>query len=457
MVGMFSGSPMATIWKPLSAIRAAKFEEQRPSLVIVRTHIGYGSPKQDTKAAHGEPLGQEALQATKKTLGWPVEPSFYIPEVVRARFRRALDLGAEIEAKWQALLEGYSKEYPELATQFRQAVYGEVPSGYDTDLPVFQGEQGSIATRDASSRIMNALVKRLPTFAGGSADLAPSTKTTLIGYGDFGFKQACGHNIHFGTREHAMGAVINSMALHGGIIPYGATFLVFSDYMRPALRLAALMQVHAIFIFTHDSIALGEDGPTHQPVEHLMSLRAIPGLVVLRPADANETTAAWRVAIGRRGPIALVLTRQRVPVLDLNHDLIAEGVPRGAYILVEAEKKSPDIILIATGSEVHSVLKARAELKTRGVQARVVSMPSWELFDEQPLEYRQHVLLPDVPKLAVEAGITRGWCSYVGDTGDVIGLNRFGASAPGEVVLEKLGFNVEHILNRASALLGKEL
>ena len=301
---------------------------------------------------------------------------------------------------------------------------------------------------------MNALAKRVPELAGGSADLNPSTKTALSGAGDFDFGQHSGRNLHFGVREHAMGAMVNGMALHGGLIPYGATFLIFSDYMKPALRLACLMNVHSIFVYTHDSIALGEDGPTHQPVEQLVGLRAIPRMTVLRPADANETAAAWKVAISRKGPVCLALTRQKLPVLDAKQYKISEGVPRGAYVLAEAEGKA-DLVLIATGSEVHLALAARERLAKDKVRARVVSMPSWELFDEQPSEYRAQVLPAGVPRLAIEAGAKLGWCKYVGDHGDVIGLERFGASAPGEVVLEKLGFSVENVVSRAMKLLGK--
>ncbi len=436
-----------------AAIRRAQEEPHRPSLIIVRTHIGYGSPKQDTAAVHGEPLGPEAVEATKRELGWPPEPAFHIPAESLKHFRRAVVLGSGWEEAWQRTYDAYRQMFPDLATLFAQAVRGELPGGWEAEVPSFRPDQGPIATREASGKVMNALARRVLAFTGGSADLAPSTKTLLIGYGAFGFDEIYGHNLHFGIREHAMGAIVNGMALHGGIIPYGATFLVFSDYMRPALRLAALMQTHAIFIFTHDSIALGEDGPTHQPVEHLMSLRAIPGLTVIRPADANETVAAWRVAITGRRPVALVLTRQKLPVLDPQRDLVAEGVPRGAYILAEADRETPDVILIATGSEVRLAVGARERLVAEGITARVVSMPSWELFDEQAAEYRQHVLPPGVPKLAVEAGITRGWRDYVGDDGDVIGLDRFGASAPGEIVMERLGFTVDHVVERARRLI----
>jgi transketolase len=312
-----------------------------------------------------------------------------------------------------------------------------------------------MATRVASGRALNAAVKGLPTLVGGSADLAPSTETYLRGYGDLGFHEWCGHNMHLGVREHAMGAIVNGMALHGGVIPYGGTFLIFSDYMRPAIRLAALMQTHVIFIFTHDSIGLGEDGPTHQPIEHLASLRAIPGLTVLRPADANETVACWRLALERKGPVALVLTRQNLPIIG-DVERVRAGVPRGAYVLADADSAQPDILLLATGSEVWVALGARDLLAQRGLSARVVSMPSWELFEEQPQAYRDEVLPPTVrARLAVEAAATFGWHKYVGDHGDIVGLDRFGASAPGKVVYEKLGFTPEHVAERAAALVGR--
>ncbi len=436
-----------------AAIRAAQAETERPSLITVRTRIGFGSPKQDTAAVHGSPLGATALQATKENLGWPLEPSFHIPDAARAHFRRAVDRGVVWEASWQARLDAYRQAYPELAARFEQEMRGELPAEWDAGLPTFEPEEGPIATRKASGRVLNALSSRVPMLTGGSADLSPSTNTTLVGYGDFGFDQDCSRNIHFGVREHAMGAMANGMALHGGVLPYTATFFVFSDYMRPAVRLAALMQTHTLFIFTHDSIALGEDGPTHQPVEHLMSLRAIPGLTVLRPADANETVVAWRLAVERTEPVALILTRQKLSVLDLARYPVNEGVSRGGYVLAEAEQGSPEIILIGTGSEVHLVMAAQEALHKQGVKARVVSMPSWELWDEQSEAYKEQVLPRDVPKLAVEAGITQGWRDYVGDSGDVIGLDRYGASGPGKVVYEKLGFSVENVVERALALL----
>ncbi|MFQ5975239.1 MAG: transketolase [Candidatus Hydrothermarchaeales archaeon] len=436
------------------AIIKAQAEKIRPSLIIVRTHIGYGSPKQDSPAAHGEPLGPDAMKATKEAFDWPLEPTFYIPEEALSHFRQASEVGEEKETEWRALLENYNKKNPDLAREFGQVINGELPPDLEKYLPVFGPEDGPIATRNASGKVMNALAKVLPhSLAGGSGDLAPSTNTILMGYGDFGFSKACSHNVHFGVREHAMGAIVNGMALHGGTIPYGATFFVFSDYLRPALRLAALMQVHSIFVFTHDSIGLGEDGPTHQPIEHLMSLRAMPGMTVIRPADANETSAAWKIAIECKGPVSFALTRQKLPVLDLDSYPVAKGVPRGAYILSEAESKRPDIIIIATGSEVHLALDTKEELKSRGIQARVVSMPSWELFEDQSTEYKEKVLLPDVPKLAVEAGSSLSWRNYVGENGDVIGVDRFGASGPGNIVLEKFGFSVENVAEHAEAAL----
>ncbi len=436
-----------------AAIRAAQTESARPSLVIVRTHIGYGSPKQDTAGAHGEPLGAEAVEATKKKLGWPLEPAFHIPDEAGAHLRKAIERGAELETEWQDRLDAYRQKDPDRAAELERALAGELPDGWDEDVPVFTADDGPMATREASGKVLNGLASRLPNLIGGSADLAPSTKTLLDGAVDFHERGAAARNIHFGVREHAMGAIVNGMALHGGVIPYGATFLIFSDYLRPTLRLAAIMRAGSKFVFTHDSIGVGEDGPTHQPVEHVMSFRTIPGLTLLRPADPNETAAAWRVAIERDGPVVFALTRQKLPVLDAGKHNIAEGVARGAYILADADE--PQVVLIATGSEVHLALTAAEELATKGVQARVVSMPSWELFDEQSAEYREQVLPPGVPRMAIEAGAARGWGDYVGLDGDVIGMRRFGASAPGDLVMEQLGFNVENVVERAVALLQK--
>jgi transketolase len=440
-----------------AAIEAAQAEAHRPSLIICKTHIAYGSPgKQDSPQAHGSPLGAEEVRATKEALGWPVEPPFYVPEEALACFRQAVRRGQDWESQWQSRFEAYEVQYPDLAHRFRMVMAGELPPDWGADIPDFALEQGSMATRSASGKVLNGLMKRLPTLVGGSADLAPSTDTYLFGYGDMGFDEYCGHNMHFGVREHAMGAVVNGMALHGGVVPYAATFFVFSDYMRPALRLAALMRIPVIFIFTHDSVGLGEDGPTHQPVEHLAALRAMPNLTVIRPADATETAEAWRVALQRRGPVALALSRQNLPVLDRRKLAPANGAARGAYVLVDAEGGPPDIILIGTGSEVHLVLAARERLAEQGLKARVVSMPSWELFEEQPEWYREEVLPSEiVTRLAVEAGVTQGWCRYVGDHGQVIGLERFGASAPGPVVMERLGFSVDNVVSRALALLGR--
>lgn len=430
----------------------AQADRERPTLVIVRNHIGFGSPKQDTAEAHGEPLGSEALRQTKQALSWPPEPKFHIPPEALARFRSAVEKGGQLEAEWEETLRAYRKTHPQLAQTLDRAMAGELPERWQEELPVFKPADGPVATRVAGGKVMNAISQRVSTFIGGSADLGPSTKTVLVGYGDLGFGKDCGRNIHFGVREHAMGAMVNGMALHDGVIPYGATFLVFSDYMRPSVRLAALMQCHSTFIFTHDSIALGEDGPTHQPVEHLASLRAIPGLVVLRPADANETVAAWRIAVEQKRPVALVLSRQKLPILDPECFPIAEGVPRGAYVLAEAEKGQPDVVLIGTGSEVHLVLAARDELARQGIRARVVSVPSVELFREQPPEYRAQVLPTGIPKLIVEAGVPYGWRDVVGEGSDVVGLERFGASAPGNEVLKNLGFTVDAVVSRAQAL-----
>lgn len=447
------------------AIRLGQTEKSRPTLITVRTHIGYGSPKQDTAAAHGEPLGQEALFTAKKALGWPQNPTFYVPEEALNHFRLAVQKGAEMEANWKVLLTDYRSHHPDLGKQLNQALKGKLPVNWKSFIPSFTPQDGPIATRNVSGKVMNVLSQKLHSLGiaphhfliGGSADLSPSTKTILMGYGDFGFSKDCAHNVHYGVREHAMGAIANGMALHSNFIPYSATFLIFSDYMRPAIRLAALMQTHVIFIFTHDSIGLGEDGPTHQPVEQLMSLRAVPGLTVLRPADANETAIAWRIAIERKGPVVLVFTRQKLPVLDPKRYPIREGVPRGAYPLAKPELGDPDIVLIATGSEVHLALASLKELENKGVKAQVVSMPSWELFEEQTEEYRRRMLPPDLPKLAIEAGSTLGWGTYIGYNGDVIGLDRFGASAPGNVVYEKLGFNVDNVVKRALELLRRHV
>ena len=434
-----------------AAIRLAQAERSRPSLLVVRTHIGYGSPKQDTFQAHGEPLGPDATQITKQNLGWPLEPAFYVPEEARAHLGKAVERGAQLESDWSDLFEDYRHQHPNEAAQLERMIRGELPRDWAADLPWFKPDPAGVATRVASGKVMNSIAKRLPELIGGSADLNPSTKTVLGGYGDFEVSKDCGRNIHFGVREHAMGTIVNGMAMHGGVIPYGATFFVFTDYMRPALRIAAIMESHSIFVLTHDSIGLGEDGPTHQPIEHLMSLRAMPNMTVLRPADANETTVAWRIAVERRGPVCLVLTRQNLPILDPDKYPLRQGVGRGAYVLAGEQEKA-DVILISSGSEVQLALAARDALAEQRIAARVVSMPSWELFEEQSAEYREQILPKDVPKLAVEAGATLGWYKYVGKDGAVLGVDRFGASAPGKIVMEKLGFNVDNVVQHALQL-----
>ncbi|MEO8049168.1 MAG: transketolase [Acidobacteriota bacterium] len=455
------------------ALRAACNETKRPSLILVRTHLGYGSPnKQDTFEAHGSPLGVDEVQLTKKHLGWPLEPPFDIPPKALAHFRQAVPHGQKLEAEWQAMFAQYSVQYPDLAKEFKQRLGGELPTGWDADIPVFPADSKGVKTRVASGRVMNAIAAKLPSLMGGSADLDPSTYTVLEGAGDFeasdrasgdtqgssgGGWSYTGSNLHFGIREHGMGSILNGMSVHGGFIPYGATFLIFSDYMRPPIRLAAIMEQRVIYVFTHDSIALGEDGATHQPVEQLANLRAIPRLVVIRPCDANETACAWRVAIETQDrPVALILTRQDVPTLDRNLYAAADSLKHGAYILAEANGGHPKIILIATGSEVSLIVDAQRELEKQNIAARLVSMPSWELFDAQPEEYRRSVFPPSIPaRLSVEAGVTQGWRRYVGDRGDVIGLDHYGASAPAEVLMREYGFTVENVCRRALALLAK--
>ncbi|MBI4315969.1 MAG: transketolase [Chloroflexi bacterium] len=439
-----------------AAIRAGQAETERPTLIICRTHIGFGAPtKQDTPEAHGEPLGEEELRAAKTALGWPAGTSFYIPDDVLAHLRRALDRGGQREREWQRRVHDWWHAHPEQAEDFDLATRGELPHGWDAGLAgLFKPGDKPMATREASGRVLNALVPRLHALTGGSADLAPSTKTTLKGYGDFGFREYCGHNMHFGVREHAMGSIVNGLALHGGVIPYAATFLVFSDYMRPPLRLAALMEQRVIFIFTHDSVGMGEDGPTHQPIEHLLSLRAIPNLTVIRPADATETAEAWRAALlNRRGPTVLALSRQNLPVLDRTQLAPADGVQRGGYILWESGG-SPEVILMGTGSEIHIALEAGKKLAAEAVKVRVVSLPSWELFDKQPDDYRESVLPKAVrARVAVEAATPLGWEHYVGLNGAVVGLNHFGASAPAPVLYEKFGLTADNVAAQTRRLL----
>ena len=456
------------------AIAAAQKETHRPSLILVRTHIGYGSPhKQDTFEAHGSPLGSEEVMATKKNLGWPVEPHFHIPREAMAQFHKMRDRGQQLEDEWKAKLESYGEAYPELIRQWKHRMDSKLPAGWDKDIPSFPPDPQGMATRSAGSKAMNAIIPHLPWLIGGSADLNPSTNTALQGLGNFQYPRSeerpiqgsesgplsyAGANLYFGVREHGMGSILNGMALHGGVIPFGSTFLVFSDYMRPSIRLAAIMKLHLIYVFTHDSIALGEDGPTHQPIEHLASLRAIPGLTVIRPADANEAAEAWRTAIlHKEGPVALVMTRQVIPIIDRSRYTPAEELRRGAYILADASCDQPEVILLATGSEVHLALAAYEKLRAEGWRVRVVSMPSWELFEKQPEEYRNKILPPAVPvRISVEAGATHGWHKYVGSSGEALGIDHFGASAPGKVLLEKFGFTPENIVKKVKELLNSK-
>ena len=435
-----------------AAIDAAKAETGKPSIIAVRTIIGYGSPKAGSNKSHGEPLGAEAVVATKKFFGFPEDQSFVVPDAALANWRNAVDRGAGLEAAWKKLFEGYRAANPELAAQFERAQKGELKAGWEKAIPSFPVGK-AVATRNAGGIIMNAIAEQVPELFGGAADLTSSTKTIFKPGANF-HEDPAGRNIFFGVREFGMCAAVNGIAAHGGLIPFGSTFFVFSDYAKPAIRLAALMQVHSLFVFTHDSVALGEDGPTHQPVEQLMGFRALPGLTDFRPADANETAAAWKLALERKGPSFFALTRQDLPVIDsAAHDVYA-GVSKGAYVLEDASK--PQVVLIGAGSEVWPCMEAAKLLAAGGITARVVSFPSWKLFEEQSAEYKASVLPAGVPKLAVEAGATLGWWKYVGQDGDVIGLDRFGASAPGPKVLAELGFSAESVAARSRKLVEKQ-
>lgn len=437
-----------------AAISEAK-KANKPSLIAVRTHIGYGLPtRQDTAQAHGEPPGEEELTGAKIKLGWPVAPKFLIPDEVRAFFSQFIQRGREWEDEWNGMFARYKQVYPELGAELERRLRAELPDDWDRGLPEFSAEAKGIATRVASGKVLNALKDALPELIGGSADLTPSTKTWLEGCGSIQKGSYQERNLHFGVREHAMGAIVNGMAVFGGLIPFGATFLVFSDYMRPAIRMSALSHYPSIWVFTHDSIGLGEDGPTHQPVEHLASLRAMPSLVVIRPADANEVREAWKVAIKRRhAPTALILSRQNLPILDRHSLAPAEGLQRGAYVLADLGSEKPLLILIASGSEVHLVLKAGMLLAEEGISSRIVSFPSWELFEEQDEAYQQQVLPASVPRrIAVEAGVPLGWERWVGDKGLVIGIERFGASAPYQEIYAGYGLTVERIVSSARKL-----
>jgi transketolase len=438
------------------AFAEARAETAKPSLIVCRTHIAYGSPnKQDSHEAHGAPLGPEEVRLTKQRLGWPPDAVFSIPEEALRHFRRCVEKGAKAEAGWQKKFSAWAQKFPDLAEEWRQAMDGDLPPGWDEHLPAF-ADGKPVATRVAFGQALNAVAPKLPGLMGGSADLSPSNNTVIKGAPDFQKGAYDGRYLRFGVREHAMGAILSGLALHGGVRPYGGTFLVFSDYMRPSIRLAALMRLPVIYIFTHDSIALGEDGPTHQPVEHLAALRAIPGLTVIRPADASETAAAWRVALqSADGPVALVLSRQNLPVIDRAKFPPADLLSRGAYVLSDSAG-APEVVLIATGSEVQLALRAQGMLAQRGVAGRVVSMPSWELFLKMPPEYRDSVLPPAVrARVAVEAGIVLGWERWVGLSGAVVGQEGFGASAPGGTVMEKFGFTAERVVEAALRVLGR--
>ncbi|MBA3320077.1 MAG: transketolase [Pyrinomonadaceae bacterium] len=441
------------------ALREAQAVDDRPSLISVKTTIGYGMPSAGTRKAHSDAPGADAVKETKRTLGWPVEQEFYIPEEALNHFREAIERGAQQEREWSELVERYAEKHEEAGRKWQTLMEGELPEDWESKLPSF-ADAKPMATRAASGEVLNALAPVLPMLIGGSADLGPSNNTDIKDGGDFQPDTYDGRILHFGVREHAMGAALTGMSLNGGLIPFGGTFMCFSDYMKPAIRLACLSEVQVIYIFTHDSVGLGEDGPTHQPIEHLAALRAIPHLYTIRPADAHETREAWRIAIKRRhSPTALVLTRQKVPTIDRQTYAAAEGAQRGAYTLAEATTKegtntTPRMIIIATGSEVSLALTAREQLQTEGTPTRVVSLPCWELFEEQDQSYRDAVLPPAVTtRLAIEAGARLGWDRYVGWHGDVLCLDRFGASAPGDVALRELGFNVENVVSRARKLL----
>lgn len=437
------------------AIQIAK-ADPRPSLIMCRTHIGYGLPtRQDTAKAHGEPAGDEELNGAKTKLGWPLEPRFFIPDDALAVFRAAVDDGAQAEQDWKALFAGYRAAYPELAVEFERRMTGSLPANWQSVLPVFPADAKGAATRVASGKVLNAIAAKLPELMGGSADLAPSTNTWLSDSPAFSATEPLGRNLHFGVREHGMGAALNGMAYHGGILPFGATFLVFADYMRPTIRLSALSHLPVAWVFTHDSIGLGEDGPTHQPVEHLASLRVIPNLTVIRPCDANEVSQAWRVAVeNRHAPTLLALSRQAVPTIDRTRFAPADGLMRGAYILADLGPSSPEVILMASGTEVALIMEAGEKLAAEGVSVRLVSFPSWELFEAQDQAYREMVLPAGITaRLAVEAGVTMGWERYTGAAGKTIGLNHYGASAPAKIIFEQFGFTVDNVLAEVRTLL----
>ena len=438
----------------LAALKEAQAETGRPTLIALRTHIAYGSPnKQDSHDAHGAPLGEDEIRLTKEKYGWPVDEKFYVPERALKAFRKCVDKGKKAEAAWEKKFKAYANKYPGPAVDFRTALAGKLSRGWDSKIPNF-ADGKPLATRSASGQVINGLAEKVPTLFGGSADLAPSNNTLIKSSFDFQRGSYGGCNIHFGVREHAMGAILSGLALHKGLHPYGGTFLVFSDYCRPAIRLAAMMKLPVTYVFTHDSVAVGEDGPTHQPIEHLAALRAIPGLIVIRPADATETAAAWKTALKTAdAPVALILTRQNLPVLDRKQYSPASELAKGGYILADSNG-TPDVILIGSGSEVHLCLEARELLAKKGVAVRVVSMPSWELFEKAPRKHRDAVLPPAVAaRVAVEAGRGQGWEKYVGLPEAIVGIDRFGASAPGGIVMKKYGMQSSAVVAKAMSLI----
>lgn len=441
----------------INAVRNAKAETQKPSLIKVRTQIAYGSPnKVNTAGSHGSPLGADEIKLVKEFFGFDPEKSFYVPDEVAAFYQAAGEKGTEANAKWDELFGKYKEKHPELAAEYELAQQDGLPENWKSSLPVFPASKDKMATRQASGKVLNAIAGVIPGLIGGAADLAPSTETNLKEYDSFTSENRGGRNFHFGIREHAMGAALVGMALTKGVIPFGATFLMFSEYMRPPIRLAAIMKIRPIFVYTHDSIGLGEDGTTHQPVEQLISLRSIPNITLIRPADANETAQAWRVALEHTdGPVVLVFTRQGLPVLDQEKYGKAEGLEKGAYILSDADQ-TPELILIATGSEVALIMDAQERLKAEGIAARVVSMPSWELFEKQDAAYKEEVFPKAIRKrLAVETGSPLGWHKYVTDEGDIVAMTTFGESAPAEELYKVFGFTVDHVVTKAKALLGK--
>ncbi|MFD2671169.1 transketolase [Marinicrinis sediminis] len=442
-----------------AAVKEAQAETEKPTLIEVKTVIGYGSPNKGGKGGHagphGSPLGKDETVLTKQFYGWESEEDFYVPDEVRAHFAEVKQQGEEAEKAWKEMFAKYQAAYPELAKQFEQAINNELPEGWDADLPIYSPEDKAMATRAASGSALNALANRVPTIVGGSADLESSTNTHMKGLGVFRPDSYEGRNVYFGVREFAMGAAVNGMMLHGGVRPYGGTFFVFSDYLRPSIRLAALMKLPVVYVLTHDSIGVGEDGPTHEPIEQLPALRIIPDMKVIRPADGNETSYAWKYAVENNdGPVALVLTRQGLPILEGSAELAKDGMAKGAYVLSDAANGQPQAQILATGSEVQLAVKAQQKLAEENIHVRVVSMPSWELFEKQSKAYKDSVILPDVPaRLAIEMAYPLGWEKYVGDRGDIMGISTFGASAPGNKVIEEYGFTVEEAVRRVKEML----